>query len=72
MKITMLQRAINQGNADGHKFIGTTSGQGSFRKGSNVRALLDRAGVNPADAIIYYGPRRQRASEGYKMAVFAR
>lgn len=72
MRITMLDRAINQGKADGHKYIGTVSGQASTRKGSNVRALLDRMGVDPADVIIYYGPKRQRASEGYKLAVFAR
>lgn len=67
---TIASTIIDRQVAAGMEYVGMTSGWCSFRKGSNLRAFLDRHDLTPDEVAVFPGARKRCATEGTQLLVF--
>jgi hypothetical protein len=73
MKATIAQQIIDEMDGKGYRLIGQTSGQISYRKGSNLYRKLTALNVTEADVIVRAGARAgKHLTEGYQLLIFTK
>jgi hypothetical protein len=71
MKKTIAQNQIDEMTSKGYKLAGKTSGQFTFRKGSNLARKLASLGLTEQTCEVRAAARAGRnATEGYQLLIF--
>jgi len=72
MKKTISQTVTDTMTDKGYKLVGKTTGNPSFRNGTNLARKLASLGLTEADVTVKTGARRQHATEGYELLIFVK
>jgi hypothetical protein len=73
MRETMAQKVIDEMRIKGFRLVGQTSGQFSFRKGSNLSQALECLGLTEYEVKVRTGARAgKNATEGYQLLIFVK
>lgn len=70
---TIAQTKIDEMKSQGYKLAGRTTGNYSFRKGSNLARKLESLGLTDNDVTVKLGARAgKQKTEGYELLIFVR
>jgi len=73
MKKTIAQTKIDEMTSKGYKLVGKTSGNYTFRKGSNLARKLESLGLTEQTCEVCTGARAgKNATEGYELLIFTK
>jgi hypothetical protein len=73
MTQTIANRRIEEMKSQGYKLVGRTSGQYTFRAGSNLARKLEKLGLTKETCEVRYAARAgKNATEGYQLLVFVK
>ncbi len=70
MRKTIAQKKKEEMTAKGYTYVGMTTGQLSYRKGSNLSSFLSYHGLEKSDVVVAVGAKLQYASQGTQLLVF--